>query len=343
MKHNRTVIVLTITIFAVLAAVVGMVAFYNLKTNTYSTTSNSEYTDDSTIEKWQEGDVSYKGHTYHYNSGIKTYLFMGIDQDEPVHKSEKYNEGGNCDALFLLVVDSKNDRNSLIAINRNSRTELNIIDEIGKSLTKINGPICIQHGYGDGMRLSCNVTVDAVSRLFHNIPINGYLSFQRGAIPVLNDSIGGVTVTIDDKYTGDSSLVPGETVKLTGSQARSYLVGRAHTKEGATERLDHQMEYINAFLTQGKKYMAGDINKALTIYNQLEEYILTSLDVEKIIQAVDQNGVPQENIYSLKGEIVLASDHVDEGYIQGNGYVEYLIDETFLYELILQVFYEQVN
>ena len=36
------------------------------------------------LEKWQEGVVTYKGKQYRYNSNIRSYLIMGIDNDEPV-------------------------------------------------------------------------------------------------------------------------------------------------------------------------------------------------------------------------------------------------------------------
>ena len=39
--------------------------------------------------KWSEGIVTYGGKQYEYNSKIRSYLFMGIDTDEPVQKKAK--------------------------------------------------------------------------------------------------------------------------------------------------------------------------------------------------------------------------------------------------------------
>ena len=55
-----------------------------------------------------------------------------------------------------------------------------------------------KHGYGDGMELSCERSVAAVSRLFYNLPISGYAAINMGAIPALNDAVGGVQVTVLD-------------------------------------------------------------------------------------------------------------------------------------------------
>lgn len=344
-KATKSQIILTAVVI-VLGIIIGfttvLLCFFYMK-------NKSEVAEQGTIsstaqtEVWQEGDVSYNGKVYRFNPGAKAYLFMGIDQDEPAHKSANYNEGGSCDALFLVVLDSTNKKTSIIAINRGARVNLNVIDEMGMTKANMMGPICLQHAYGDGMKVSCQNTVKTVSKLFRNIPISGYLSIQRGAVPALNDSIGGVTVTIDDTETGDKTLIPGTTVKLTGSQARSYLVGRADSKMGATERLNRQMQYISAYISQAKAYAAGDMSKATAIYNKLEPYIVSSMDVPKFIEDMNEYGYDASNMKSVPGEVVLASEYENENFIQGPGYAEYIVDEDGLFELILDVFYDEVS
>ena len=44
----------------------------------------TDTTQDSGQEKWQEGVVAYQGKEYLYNTDIKTYLMMGVDIDGPV-------------------------------------------------------------------------------------------------------------------------------------------------------------------------------------------------------------------------------------------------------------------
>ncbi len=66
----------------------------------------TDTTQDSGQEKWQEGVVAYQGKEYLYNTDIKTYLMMGVDINGPVQQSSDYTQGGQSDALFLLVVNN---------------------------------------------------------------------------------------------------------------------------------------------------------------------------------------------------------------------------------------------
>ena len=50
----------------------------------------TDTTQDSGQEKWQEGVVTYEGKEYLYNTDIKTYLMMGVDIDGPVQQSSDY-------------------------------------------------------------------------------------------------------------------------------------------------------------------------------------------------------------------------------------------------------------
>ena len=131
-------------------------------------------------KKWQEGVVTYEGKEYLYNTDIKTYLMMGVDIDGPVQQSSDYTQGGQSDALFLLVVNNKTEQLQVISINRNTMADIELCDEEGIDMGILKTQICLQHAFGDGKRLSCSKTVDAVSGLFQNIPISGYLAMNMG-------------------------------------------------------------------------------------------------------------------------------------------------------------------
>ena len=87
---------------------------------------------------------------------------------------------------------------SIIAVNRNAMALVDVYDEDGVYMGQYTKQITLQHGYGDGMELSCERSVAAVSRLFYNLPISGYAAINMGAIPALNDAVGGVQVTVLD-------------------------------------------------------------------------------------------------------------------------------------------------
>ena len=91
----------------------------------------TDTTQDSGQEKWQEGVVAYQGKEYLYNTDIKTYLMMGVDIDGPVQQSSDYTQGGQSDALFLLVVNNKTEQLQVISINRNTMADIELCDEEG--------------------------------------------------------------------------------------------------------------------------------------------------------------------------------------------------------------------
>ena len=63
----------------------------------------TDTTQDSGQEKWQEGVVTYEGKEYLYNTDIKTYLMMGVDIDGPVQQSSDYTQGGSRMHCFSLL------------------------------------------------------------------------------------------------------------------------------------------------------------------------------------------------------------------------------------------------
>ena len=67
----------------------------------------------------------------------------------------------------------------------------------------------------------------AVSRLFYGLPIHGYCSVNMEAIPIINDIVGGVDVTVLETLKNSSGTVnfqEGETVHLEGPKPGKRLV-----------------------------------------------------------------------------------------------------------------------
>ena len=55
--------------------------------------------------EWKEGWVRYEDKIYEYNDHILTFLVMGIDKKTPVREARDATDGGQSDALFLVVVN----------------------------------------------------------------------------------------------------------------------------------------------------------------------------------------------------------------------------------------------
>ena len=277
-------------------------------------------------EPLKDGMLRYQGKTYAYKEDVMTFLCMGIDKSGEAKASEDLHRGGQADALFLAVMDPGEKKISVIGVNRDTMAELFVYDEEGNYLGREIGQIALQHAYGDGMEESCERTVEAVSNLFYGIPIHGYFAMNMDVIIPLNDAVGGVDVVIGD---GD------EKVHLEGQEAYSFVRNRdMYAPHSAEQRLKRQKQYLEAFARQAKKAVAQDLTLPAKLYTEILPYMVTDISASEAVylatQAVSYT-FGQDDLYSLQGEIRM-----------GEQFEEFYPDETALYELILQVFYEEV-
>lgn len=296
---------------------------------------------DSSQEKWQEGVVNYQGKKYLYNTDIKTYLMMGVDIDGPVQQSTDYTKGGQSDALFLLVVNNKTQQLQVISINRNTMADIELCDEDGIDMGPLKTQICLQHAFGDGKRISCSKTVDAVSGLFQNIPISGYLAMNMGGIPKMNDSVGGVEVTVQQNISFPKAgvkLKKGEKTTLNGTQAYYYLHGRDTDEyDSATKRLRREEQYIVAYMDKLKKVSTENPDQVTEIYDSISDYLVTSVDFTSMIEQLMNYDFSEDQMYTVPGKTVEGKP------IDGKRYEEYHVDEDAMEKLIMQVFYTPVQ
>ena len=335
-KNNRNrgggAFPLILLLVGVVVAAAVFLIFY--KMNISEKSSEITEADTDAGGKWSEGIVTYGGKQYKYNSKIRSYLFMGIDTDEPVQKKAKGIEGGQADALFLLVEDADAGKLSVIAIHRNTMTDIQECDENGNEIGNEIAQICLQHAYGDGERLSCQRQTEAVSNLFYGIPIKGYISLNMGGIGRLNDAVGGVEVEIlNDLSAKDPALVQGENVRLNAKQAYIYVRSRDTGEfDSATERMRRQKQYLSAFIPAARQ-KAGTAAGAMSIYSKAEDYLFTNVEYARLAEELaDLEYDPEKDMYEIPGEVRM-----------GEEYEEFYTDETGFYEMVLDIFYQEVS
>lgn len=290
---------------------------------------------DGSLEKWQEGVVEYKGESYRYNSNIRSYLMMGVDNDEPVEEALDGVSGGQSDAMFLLVADAEARKLSVVSINRNTMTEIKVYDEEGYSLGSLEGQICLQHAFGDGRKLSCSRSVDAVAKLFGNIPISGYLAMNMGGIPMMNNAVGGVEVEVLQDITDlkrGVELHEGDVVTLSGEEAYCYLrVRDVGEYDSATDRLRREEQYIVNYLSTLRTMSGGNSSMVVSVYDSIADYLVTSVDFTNLITELMSYEFSEENLYTVPGETVM-----------GGEFEEYYVDEDAFLDLIYEVFYTKI-
>ena len=287
---------------------------------------------------WKEGWVKYNGQIYAYNEDILTFLVMGIDKNRDVKEVEEGTNGGQADALFLVVLNPHDNSLSVIGINRNTMTDISVYDDNGAYVNTIKAQITVQHGFGNGVEESCEYQVNAVQHLFYEMPVHGYAAINMSAIGPLTDMVGGVdVVALEDIKSGNSTVIKeGEEVHLEGDLAFAYIHNR-DTKEfgSADHRLERQKQFITTYLQKVKQKTKEDIGFPISVYQSIAPQTVTSLTVDEmtyLVSIAKDYSFDENYLYTLKGETK-----------QGDVFEEFYVDETDLFELILKVFYEPVE
>lgn len=313
--------------------------------------SEAEAADDT--EDWEDGWVRYNGSVYEYNDDILSFLVMGIDSDYTVTKAADAISGGQADALFLVILNPDTHKIQLLAINRNTMTDIDVYNADGSYDDKYQLQICLAHGYGDGMETSCENEVKAVSNLLYSLPIHGYASINRGAIPMINNAVGGVTLEILETVPvkalswwspsyGTSQLTQGETVTLDGTQAYWYTKWRnVNESKSADGRLEREKQYLKQYIQELKSDLKSDPTTAIDLYNAITPYMVTSMDLSEITYLAGQMGgytFNMDDVYSLPGKTIAG----EEGTASG-GHDEFYVDDEALYGMMIELFYKKVR
>lgn len=291
---------------------------------------------DATVS-WQDDWVRYNGNIYDYNENITTFLIMGIDKMDNVIEVSEGTDGGQADALFLLVINPDKQKIQVIGINRNTMTDVDIYDEYGSYVTTQIAQIAVQHGFGDGVEESCKYQVNAVSNMFYQLPIHGYAAINMSAIPTINDSIGGVTVDVlEDLTKWDKTLVKGEKVHLEGESAYYYIKARDINIYGSSDsRYDRQKQYLNLFIATARLQAQNDPTLIVDVYNSIASQMTTDITVDELSYLMSNTSgysFGADDFISIDGETKM-----------GDKYEEFYVDEDDLYQKIIDVFYEKVE
>lgn len=292
------------------------------------------------IQELKPGQVAYDGKIYEYNEDLLTFLVMGIDNKKSILRDDKTpGAAGQADTIILVTLDEKDKQIRLVTVSRDSMVPVKIFDEYGIFVEEKTEQITLQYAYGNGQEMSCELMKEAVSDLFYGIPIHGYCTFGYNSVAEINDAIGGVEVTVPEDLTRyNSAFEKGATVRLEGDTVYDYIQRRDWKSDELNTngaRMKRQSQYVTAFIDQAKQAIAKDVTLLLSIYNAVADDLVTSIDLDQInylSTIVLESSFSSDQIYSVAGTVVAGEEH-DECYV----------DDQALYELILEVFYREVE
>lgn len=286
----------------------------------------------------REGQVLHKGKVYEYNPDVMALLCMGVDASKGITDSKLPGTAGQADTLMLVVLEPHRKDIQILALNRDTMAQIELYDTDGNYNSLEWAQITLQYAYGDGREQSCERMEQAVSRFLYDIPIHGYITVDMKAIPVINDLVGGVEVTMPEDLTkSHREWKKGYTTLLEGDEALDFVRYRDTSWEvtgSNLNRISRQKQFLTGFLDKLKEHTKENIRFPLMAYSQVKPHTITSLSLREITYlasiGLEYNFSP-ENIITIPGE-----------YKMGEEFEEFYPDEEVLRETVIDLFYEEV-
>lgn len=273
------------------------------------------------------------GKWYVQKDKVETFLLIGIDKYEAAIRNEDgYRNNEQSDALFLLAVDHENETYSILHINRDTMANIRMLDLNGNPYNSFEGQLALSHTYGSGREDSCENTVWSVSDYLYGLQIDHYASISMDAVAVLNDGIGGVTLTVaDDMTVIDETLAEGKTVTLKGEQALTYIRARQALADSTNiNRMKRQRQYVDAFLEQARTATEENDSLVSDMLLSVSEYLVSDLTAEELLMLSDVlHNYTYSGVDTIEGEARL-----------GEQYMEFYADEAALQSKVLEMFYD---
>lgn len=288
----------------------------------------------------QEGQIRYNGKTYQYKENLMNILCLGIDSRDGIEKEKTPGTAGQADCVILAVLDDDAKTIQLINISRDSMVPVHVYATDGSFVEDRKEQLALQYAYGNGRDWSCQLMEEAVSELFYGLPIHGYCALSMNSIADLNDAVGGVTVTVPEDLAvmQPKLFTAGTTVTLKGELAYHFVHDRDYKSADVAsnnKRIARQKTYAVAFVNQLKQGMKEDFSLPVKLYQTAEKQMVTSVSLDQAVYLCTEymnSSFNTDNIYTIDGEVTM-----------GEKYAEFLVDDEALYQLILNVFYEEVN
>lgn len=263
---------------------------------------------------------------------LTNILLMGVDWEE-LDESNTERYAGQADFLLLMTIDQKNKTVSTIQLDRDTMTDVRIYGPFGNYTGTQELQICLSHAYGDSDTTNCENTVWAVSNLLQNIPIDGYIALDMSAITILNDTLGGVTVTLEDDLSSlDPAMTKGTTLTLQGKQAEYFARSRMSIGDGTnSSRMRRQREFIRSAEELLAEKINSDTSFVGTIFDALDGHMTTNVERGWLInKAYVCAEYERTDTQTLVGTHSIGED----------GFMEFHVDTDALKDLVATNFFE---
>lgn len=266
--------------------------------------------------------------------GLQTILIMGLDKFERTETRLGYLNDMQSDFMAVIIADSETHTMQLLHLNRDTMTKIKRLGVFGDAAGSFEGQLALAHTFGSGGSDSCINALDAVSKLL-GVPIDHYMTFTMDSVPILNDMVGGVTVTIHDDFSAvDESLQQGQTITLHGEQALTYVRNRKDVGDQSNlQRMERQRQYLTQLYVQLMEKIASDEHFASKLILNLGDSFQTDFSLNALMELSEQlSQYPMTSIITIPGRSV-----------KGAEYMEFYVDQDALHRIVDELFYDVID
>lgn len=266
---------------------------------------------ESTFSTSQDPNPTQPGKTivrdgveYFPRTDVTTVLLAGVDEPGHMEDSGSYNNDREADMVALLIFDETNKTVNVLMLNRDTMVTMPVLGLGGKPAGTREGQLALAHTYGSGLEDSSENLCKTVSDYLYGVDIDHYLTMGMDAVALLNDAVGGVTVTVEDDFSAIDPSIPTGQVTLNGQQALKFVQTRYGVGDQLNlSRMNRHKAYMQGFVTALKTALDGSSSFVLDTYSQLEPYTVTDCSVQLLATLADRySDYTMEQVVSIQGE-----------------------------------------
>ncbi len=285
------------------------------------------------------------GVVYVPNPDIVTILFLGIDSREKLYYDDMVpGTFGQSDIIMLAAYDTAKNTVRIVNVPRDSMVKIHEYATDGSPHNWSEGQITLQYGYGKNLDHCVELVKEVLTKqVFNALTIDHYVVINYGALPVIVDEIGGVTVTMSQDWflpstIYEASFKAGETATFNGEQAAEFIRARDIYEDGSSlKRLERQKDFLRAFYNDAKEAVKKKPTLIASIYNALGDYMHTDLSLTEAV-SLAMNAMDAD--FSVDSAITVLPGELGEGIgWDGLNHQEYYLDAEGVLQVMLDTWY----
>lgn len=232
-------------------------------------------------------EVAYRGKRYRYNRRLTTLLYAGIDSFDPIESKTAYTSAPRADSIALVLLDSRNQKLSILALNRDTMTDIHKYTVDGKDRGTFTDHLAMAFAYGDGGEVSCENLCRAVSDLLFGVPVDGYIASNRASLPFIGKALGPVEVTVPNDDLAEQGFKAGDLAVVDDTNIELFLRSRDTGVDlSNTGRMDRQRAYIAGAMDKVTSLLTRDVDAGWQLMERSENSVTTDITRNRYLDLI---------------------------------------------------------